>query len=75
MFVFNDAQRAVVGIFLRDIYVEIGLGRKGGLILHATGWTPLGACQLCYIKSLKRHISKIRHWNMRGFKLVSTAPI
>lgn len=40
VFVFNVAQRAVVGIFLRDIHVKIGLGRKGGLILHATGWTP-----------------------------------
>ena len=74
MYVFNVARRAVVGTFLRDIYVEIGFGRKGDLILHAAEWRPLGTCQLCYVKHLYEAVSDIMHRIVRRFKLVSAAP-
>ena len=68
---FSMLHRAVVGTLLGDIYVRIELGRKEGLILHATEWTPIGTCELCYDKHLYKTGFEIRHWNMRRFMLVS----
>ena len=54
-------RRAVVGTLPRDFYVEVGFGRKKGPILHATEWTPIGTCELCYDKHLYNTVSEIRN--------------